>query len=85
MEYCIVFKCVCFLPICLPPDANLSLAVDAYNVAESDGNVSVCAVLLGGELAREVAINTTTTETVGTATGMSINACILILYLVTTA
>ncbi len=51
----------------------MSLALDAYNVAESDGNVSVCAVLLGGELAREVAVNITTTDTtIGTAAG----ACI---------
>ena len=48
----------------------MSLALDAYNVAESDGNVSVCAVLLGGELAREVAINITTPDTVGTAAGL---------------
>ncbi len=47
----------------------MSLAQDAYNVAESDGNVSVCAVLLGGELAREVAVNITTTYSVGTAAG----------------
>ncbi len=67
--------------MCLPssnlllPDANVSLALDAYNVAESDGNVSVCAVLLGGELAREVAVNITTTDSVGTATGMSTKLC----------
>ncbi len=51
----------------------MSLALNAYHVAESDGNVSVCVVLLGGELAREVAVNITTTDTVGTATG----ACVL--------
>ncbi len=53
-----------------PPDANVSLAQYVYNVVESDGNVSVCAVLLGGELAREVAINITTPDTVGTAAGL---------------
>ncbi len=51
----------------------MSLALDAYNVAENDGSVSVCAVLLGGELAREVAVNITTTDTVGTATGACVH------------
>ncbi len=51
----------------------MSLALDAYNVAENDGSVSVCAVLLGGELAREVAVNITTTDTAGTATGACVH------------
>ncbi len=59
----------------------MSLAVDAYNVAESDGNVSVCAVLLGGELVREVAVNITTTDTVGTATGMSTKLCPILAFM----
>ncbi len=54
-----------------PPDAYVNLDQDAYSVHESDGNVSVCAVLLGGVLGREVAVNITTIDNVGTATGMS--------------
>ncbi len=55
------------------PDANVSLALEAFTVAESDGNVSVCAVLLGGELSREVAVNITTSDTVGTAAGACVH------------
>ncbi len=58
----------------------MSLALDAFNVVESDGNVSVCAVLLGGELAREVAVNITTTDTVGTAAGACVHTFIVVLY-----
>ena len=48
----------------------MNLDQDAYSVYESDGNVSVCAVLLGGVLGREVAVKITTIDNVGTATGM---------------
>ncbi len=43
--------------------------------------MSVCAVLLGGELAREVAINITTTDTVGTAAGACVHTFIMVLYM----
>ena len=43
--------------------------MDQYDVAESDGSVTVCAVLLGGDLARGVAVNISTSDVVGTATG----------------
>ncbi len=53
----------------------MNLDQDAYSVYESDGNVSVCAVLLGGVLGREVAVDITTIDNVGTATGMFTLTC----------
>ncbi len=47
----------------------MNLDQDAYSVYESDGDVSVCAVLLGGMLGREVAVNITTIDNIGTAAG----------------
>ena len=56
------------------------MEMDQYDVAESDDSVTVCAVLLGGELAREVAVSINTTDAVGTATGEYRPQCLLITH-----
>ena len=56
------------------------MEISQYDVAESDDNVTVCAVLLGGDLVREVAVNISTTDAVGTATGEYYPQCLLVAH-----